>query len=391
MRLKRIKIEGYRSLKSVEWKPAPLNVLIGPNASGKSNLLRALELLPAAARGELNEAVLSRGGMAPLVWDGASPGISYTLVMGSTSSPGSLERALEYKLGLFRLGESGAFEIRSEQVDETEGATLKRHMDRKNPKEVSFFDGGGKLVQTYDDVRPSEAALALAAPLPGNELVTSLRQQLRSYAVYHDLRVDAGAPVRQSAVARMETRLDPDGQNLVPVLNTLYERDRAFEGQIDAAMTAAFPKPYDKLTFPSSPEHGRIQLQVRWQKGSHAPSTTDLSDGTLRFLMLLAILGSPDSAPLIAIDEPELGLHPDMLPVVAEFAADVSTRSHVILSTHSPEMLDAFDETLPATTVFSWVDDHTEMRTLEGSQLEKWVEDYSLGRFCFSGEAEAVS
>jgi predicted ATPase len=104
----------------------------------------------------------------------------------------------------------------------------------------------------------------------------------------------------------------------------------------------------------------------------------------------LTILATPDPPPLIAIDEPESGLHPSMLPIIAEYAAAAATRTQVILSTHSPQMLDSFGETLPATTIFDWVGDHTELKTIRGDELRKWVEEYSLGRFIFSGEAAAV-
>ena len=79
-----------------------------------------------------------------------------------------------------------------------------------------------------------------------------------------------------------------------------------------------------------------------------------------------------------------------MLPIIAEFAAQAATRTQVIFSTHSPQMLDAFGDTLPATTVFNWAGDHTDLRTAGPKELKKWVEDYSLGRFIFSGEAAAV-
>jgi predicted ATPase len=92
----------------------------------------------------------------------------------------------------------------------------------------------------------------------------------------------------------------------------------------------------------------------------------------------------------MAIDEPESGLHPSMLPIIAELATAAGTRTQVTLSTHSPEMLDAFGDTLPAATTFEWVGDHTELKTVSGDELKKWVQEYSLGRFIFSGEAAAV-
>jgi predicted ATPase len=79
-----------------------------------------------------------------------------------------------------------------------------------------------------------------------------------------------------------------------------------------------------------------------------------------------------------------------MLPIIAEFAVTASKRTQVILSTHSLQMLDAFGDTLPAATIFSWAGNHTELKTVTGDELKKWVEEYSLGRFIFSGEAAAV-
>jgi predicted ATPase len=115
-----------------------------------------------------------------------------------------------------------------------------------------------------------------------------------------------------------------------------------------------------------------------------------LSDGTLRFLLLLTILASPDPAPLMAIDEPETGLHPSMLPIVAEYAADAAVRSQVIFTTHSPQFLDAFKNQIPTTTIALWEDGQTVLRTLECDLLKKWLKGYSLGRLFSSGELESL-
>jgi predicted ATPase len=167
----------------------------------------------------------------------------------------------------------------------------------------------------------------------------------------------------------------------------LYEGE--FKNAIDSGMTAAFPDDYDEVFFRAT-EPDRIQLYVRRKHSNREDSAADLSDGTLRFLLLLTILATPDPPPLIAIDEPESGLHPSMLPIIAEFAAAAAKRTQVILSTHSPEMLDAFRDTLPTATIFEWAGDHTDLKTVSGDDLRKWVEEYSLGRFVFSGEAAAV-
>src|SRR4029077_6612863 len=106
-------IEGFRSLKSVTWKPGHLNVMIGPNGGGKSNLLRALELLRIAANGGLRDAILRMGGMAPLVWDGQANTIRFKLDL---EVPFGKPSKLRYQFGLDRLGNTGGFEVGTDEL-----------------------------------------------------------------------------------------------------------------------------------------------------------------------------------------------------------------------------------------------------------------------------------
>jgi predicted ATPase len=274
MILEELKIEGFRSLKSVTWKPGRLNVLIGPNGGGKSNLLSALELLRISSSGGLKDAIFRLGGMGALVWDGQAPKVSFGI---------KSKNVQPYKLDLVRLGNSGGF----------------------------------------------------ATPLPTLFEGHSLLEFMRGWSVHFNIRTDQDSELRGTTVTREERRVESDGQNLIAVLHTLYENDRDFEGFLDKAMFAAFPSDYDKLVFPPEAD-GRTQLRVRRKHRRRADSSADLSDGTLRFLMLMTILGSPDPAPLIAIDEPETGLHPRMMSLVAEVAANAAVKSQVILSDALP-------------------------------------------------------
>ena len=198
------------------------------------------------------------------------------------------------------------------------------------------------------------------------------------------------ALIRQPTISRYEKRVAPDGQNLISVLHTLYTGDRDFKQEINAAMRAAFGDDFEELVFPPAADQ-RIQLRIRWKSLRRELSAADLSDGTLRFLLLLTILASPEAAPVIAIDEPETGLHPSMFPIVAEYAVEAAERSQVILTTHSPQFLDAFTDTLPTTTVAMWESGETTLKTLEGDLLRDWLEGFSLGKLFQSGELEALA
>ena len=107
--------------------------------------------------------------------------------------------------------------------------------------------------------------------------------------------------------------------------------------------------------------------------------------------MLMAIFGSPSPGALIAVDEPEAGLHPAMFPIVTELAADAAERTQVILTTHSPQFLDAFGETVPTTTAARSVDGETQLSVIDGDELRRWLREYSLGAIFRSGELEQLA
>ena len=231
--------------------------------------------------------------------------------------------------------------------------------------------------------------LSLIAGPFSNPIISAFREKLAAWSIFHDVHMDQDAELRQPAVARFEKRVAFDGQNLIPVLHTLYTTHREFKKDVDMAMRAAFGNDFEELSFPPAADQ-RVQLRLRWRSLNSAQSAADLSDGTIRFLLLLAILGNPEPDPLIAIDEPENGLHPGMLPIVADLARQAADCSQVILTTHSPQLLDAFSEEPPTTTVARWEDGETKLSVIEGAELDRWIEEYSLGALFRSGELEGM-
>ena len=221
------------------------------------------------------------------------------------------------------------------------------------------------------------------------EMAEVFQKAVGSWSIYHDINVNINASIRQPAIARWERIIQSDGENLIPVLHTLYTSDREFKKDIDLAMRTVFGNDYEELIFPPAADQ-RIQLRVRWRSLKREQSAAELSDGTIRFLFLLTVLANPTPAPIIAIDEPETGLHPSMFPVVAEYAVEASEKSQVIFTTHSPQFLDAFREIKPTTTVVKWVDGETTLKNLDGEQLNYWLKEYSLGDLYVSGELEEL-
>jgi predicted ATPase len=396
MNIRELSIEGFRSLKQVTWRPGGLNVVIGPNGTGKSNLLRMLELISIAAQGRLGRYVQASGGMDALVWDGRASRIAFRVRIAPLAGLAP-ERELTYSLQLAQLGAGSAYRIEHELlgdyrlVESGEQHQPFKYLERRNLDARVFDEQERSLVAPPESVPEEETLLSLAAgPFTANPWILPFQQQLASWSVYHDLHVNSGAPIRQPAVTRSERRVEPDGQNLISVLHTLYTGDRYFKQSINAAMRAAFGDDFDELIFPPASDQ-RIQLRIRWKTLEREQSAADLSDGTLRFLFLMTVLASPSPPPLIAIDEPETGLHPSMFPIVAEYAVDAAERAQVILTTHSDQFLDAFGDNPPTTTVAKWNDGVTTLHTLDREALKYWLSDYSLGKLFRSGELEQMA
>ena len=130
---------------------------------------------------------------------------------------------------------------------------------------------------------------------------------------------------------------------------------------------------------------GTVRL-ILVEKGNRDIPATLLSDGTLRYLCLLAVLLHPEPPPLICIEEPELGLHPDLLHKVSDLMCDASKRSQLVVTTHSDVIVDTLTEQPESVVICEKRDGETEMHRLDKDDLAKWLKDYSLGDLRRDGE-----
>jgi predicted ATPase len=392
-----IQIQGYRSLRDITWHPGKLNVVIGPNASGKSNLLRALALLQDAAQGELSTEIQRDGGMGSLLWDGRTDQLRWNLRTDPLERHRDpIKESLTYDLDLIRLGTTSAYRIVNEVlandylVKQGKFSTPKKYLER-GPGSAAIFDfEDRRLVPNDRDLADDQSFLSIAAGPFANVVVTGFRDAVCSWSIFRNVRVDRESKIREAVLSHFEKQLAPDGQNLISVLHTLYSTHREFKADVDRAMKAAFGEDFEELTFPPAADQ-RVQLRLRWRSLESAQSAADLSDGTLRFLFLVAALANPEPGRLVAIDEPEVGLHPSMLAVVADLALQAADRTQVILSTHSPQLLDAFGEEPIATTVVQSKDGETKLTTLDREELARWLKEFSLGALFKSGELEGMA
>jgi len=395
MKLLKLHIENFRSLRNVIWEPGDLNVLIGPNAGGKSNLLKAIDFLAAAAEGQLREHVTKQGGIGSVTWNGTTDAIGFRSQVQHLPSDGAEvgDSCLVYDFALAPTGRSGDYLVTSESL----GAPVlgieppTEYLLIRDRRQGTIDDEVKEISIGPNDLKTDESMLWYSAYPVGGGLVSQFRRYVAAWRPYQFFRTDRDAPVRWSEVSRRESVLSANGDNLVSVLHTLYSDNSAFESDINDAMFAAFGDEFVKLVFSPDAADQRIQFKVRWKSLNNPVPASDLSDGTLRYLYLLAILANPNPPPLIAIDEPETGLHPRMLTYVGEFAAEAARRTQVVFTTHSMAFLDALNRFNPTTTVVEAHNSETQIKNVSAETLAHWLKEYTLGELFRSRQLEAMT
>jgi predicted ATPase len=232
-----------------------------------------------------------------------------------------------------------------------------------------------------ESLTPDESILSQRKDPDQYPELTWLGQQFAQIQTFREWSFGRYGALRQPQPADLANdRLLPDARNLGLILNRLEHTDAGPE--LNRMLTTFLPR---FKRFSTRVEGGTVQLNLH-EDGLRAPvPATRLSDGTIRFLALLALLLSPTPPPLICIEEPELGLHPDALKLLADLMLEASTRTQLIVSTHSDALVSAFTEEAESVLVCEYLDG-TVLRRLESSKLRFWMEKYRLGEIWRIGE-----
>lgn len=349
----------------------PLNVVIGPNGSGKSNLLEAIELLHAAPRDFL-PVIRQGGGVQEWLWKGGTRGTVNAEVTAELDLDiGRLRYALKF-------GESGQrFFVAEEKIDD---------MKRNNTVYWSARPKGGMASSALaKEMDPRKSILSVGiAPIFYSEL-SPIKQQLEQICLYRDWVFGPQCLVRRGQQPDSATDfLSSDFDNLALVLNRLRE-DHAAKKALLTALHALYEGIDD---FGVRVEGGTVMAVL--QEGNHSIPATRLSDGTLRYLCLLTILCHPDPPPLVCIEEPELGLHPDALRMVAKLLKDASTRTQLIVTTHSEILVNALSDCPEAVLVTEKDERGTRITRLDKDKLQPWLAEYRLGELWMRGDLGGV-
>ncbi len=330
---------GYRSLQKIAYPMSQLDVFVGANGVGKSNLYRALELLRGAAANTLGHD-LAREGLDLAMWAGPRSHHAPAVRLGvELAAPGLAESTYRYEVevGFPPKCASATFELEPQVKAETltlVGASRNiRLLDRSGPS-VMARDDAGRPVALDMDILASETVLGrLEDPARYPEL-DAVRRTLLEWRFYHDLRTDADSPLRRPCVAAAAPTLVSDGSNLAAVFATLaYIREDT--ANLDDVIAAAFPG----ARLIVGPPGRTVDFGVAFQEfPQRVFEAGELSDGTLRFLALAGALMAYRLPPFIALNEPESSLHPDLMEPLGQMVARAAARTQVWLVTHSERL-----------------------------------------------------
>ncbi len=365
-------VQNYRSLRDLVVEIGPLTVVTGANGTGKSSLYRALRLLADSARNGAVAALAREGGLPSTLW--AGPGtIGKAVRAGEYPVQGTVRRGpISLKLGFAGddLGYAIDFGLPNEpgesafQLD----PQVKREVVWAGPilrPATALVDRGGTALRIREDRAWSAFPDAVGMfdsvlseytdPQRAPELLT-LRERVRSWRFYDQLRTDAGAPAREARVGTRTPVLGHDGGDLAAALQTI--REIGEEAALDTAIDAAFPGSRLEIEV----EGGRFELRLRQPGLLRGLGAAELSDGTLRYLLWTAALLTPRPPALLVLNEPETSLHPELIRPLAALVAGGAARTQVVVVSHSRPLIDALAHDEPDLTRIELVKDLGETR-----------------------------
>lgn len=357
--LESITIKGFRSISSVEKLTlGPINVVIGPNGAGKSNFIGVFAFLHAIRDGRLQEYVGKAGGAEKILHFGSktTERIFIKIAFEAWVNQYEITLAPTDADELLPVEEWGYFWNRQRYPDGPMGEGIPR--------------------------KGKEAGISA----PEHRIVRYVAGHLERWRVYHFHDTSSSSPMKKTADIGDNRFLRSDASNLPAFLFRLRQQFPASYGLIQRAVQRVAPFFEDFVLAPQALNPDKIRLEWRHKRSDAYFDAAALSDGTLRFIALATLLLQPEilRPSVVLVDEPELGLHPYAITMLAALVRQASVKTQVIMSTQSPLLLDQFS---PADVlVANQVDGGTTFGRLDAGRLADWLEDYSLGQLWEKGE-----
>lgn len=346
----RLAIENYRSIRQLAIDLAPLTVITGANGVGKSNLYKGLELLRAAAAGDLSERLAREGGMPSAVWAGqpwreekdravaARPLAKGPVRIKLAAEVEDLDYALE--LGLPQPSDPALMLDPVVKAERLRSLAARRPVvmaERKGPSLLARNEKG-KLEEVTRDLWIFETALSAVSEPDKHPELDRARRLLSAMRFHHQFRADPDSPLRRPQPAIMTPSVASDGSDWAPALASLaMVEHRGFADSLAAqAVAQAFPGGAIEIVESGS----EIGVALQTAEFRRAFDAREMSDGTLRFLVLTAALTALRPPPFMALNEPEASLHPSLIPALGDLIGAASARGQILVVTHSTALAD---------------------------------------------------
>jgi predicted ATPase len=348
--LEKLTIKGFKSIREQTLALGPLNVFIGGNGVGKSNLIGTFRFLREIVNQNLAGYVLTKGGADTLLHFGRkrSPEMSFRLEFGEG------ETSNAYFVSLRGTDEDSLI-VASE--------TAYYHERKKYPHPYHYSVAA--MVR--------ESLLKQAGHITTNQVV----RDLESYRVYHFHDTSDTAAVKGTVDLEDNRVLRAQADNLAAFLYWMQQKKPDHFANIQDTVRQIAPFFEEFRLAPSQLNQGKIRLEWK-EKGSDAYfSASSLSDGTLRFICLVTLLMQPDLPAVVLLDEPELGLHPAAVTLLADLLKSAATRTQVIVATQSVTLVNQFEP--EQVWAVDREDNQSVFRHLADADMSTWLEHYALG------------
>jgi predicted ATPase len=362
-----ISIKGFKSIREMNLDLRQLNVLIGANGSGKSNFISAFRFLNQIAEKNLqNHVRASAVGAEQLLYFGRKVTSEISLGVRLHIPP--------------KLPAGTNAELTDEIGDEVVHYRVRL---APTPDDNLFFSHEGYSYQYGPKYMRENVGTPLGQghkeSLLGGKLWPEFQtlHRLIHCRAYHFHDTSENSPVKQNGDIHDNRQLRSDGKNLAAMLYLLQDHQPSYYDRIVSTVRLVAPFFDNFVLHPMAKDPNLIRL--RWRHRDHADDFDifQLSDGTLRFICLATLLLQPVPPLLIIIDEPELGLHPSAIALLAEMLQSAATRSQVIISTQSVSLINHFQP--DDIVVVDREEDQSVFRRHSADELAGWLEDYSLG------------
>jgi predicted ATPase len=347
-------IANYRSLREFIAPLGWLNIVTGPNGSGKSNVYRALRLLAVTARGGVIPSLAREGGLPSTLWAGPER-FSRAMLTGAAPVQGTRrDEPVSLRLGFagddFGYAIDLGLPLLNKNTQFSLDPVIKRECIWNGPlwrPSALLVDRQGASIRTRDEQGDWQTIAQPVAsfdsmmtefsdPRTAPEMI-AVRETIRSWRFYDHFRTDSESPVRLPQIGTHTPVLSDDGADLAAALQTI--REIGDPSALDAAIDDAFPGSRIDITSLD----GRFEVRMH-QHGLLRPlKGAELSDGTLRYLLLVAALLTPRPPALLVLNEPETSLHPDLLPALARLITRASRHSQVLVVSHAARLIAALE------------------------------------------------